>query len=554
MDIFFIEAIVAELAQRIAGARIDKIHQPEPELVILRLWSGREELRLLLSAAPGRAGVYLTGQRPINPQAPPRFCQLLRARLSRIVEVRQIPGERIVHLHCRGKESEDYLLVAELTGSRANLLLLNGDGRIVDALRRDAAGREATPGEIYVLPSAPERFPLAAALPEIPDGASSPDFFRNWLLERCMPMSPLVAADLAAVVGQGMPPAEALQILRQRWLGGRFRPAVATLRGKPVLVPFPLDHLPLEDLQPFDTPSAAAEHFYHEMIPEDETAVGVLRQAVDRTRKRLLSRQKKITEEREGLESAGEGRILGELLLANLHRVGRGMREVTVENWYADPPVPVVIALDPLLSPQENAERYFRGYKKKKRGAQHTERRLEETAQELAWLEEVGHALDEAESRDDLDALRQELEEGGLLSPSPQRPRRKTQDVRSALRRRRSPGGFELIWGKNNRTNDLVSRQMTASDDLWFHAHRIPGCHLVLKRKGPGAVPEEDILYAAALAAGHSRGRDDNKVEVMVTEGKWVRKPKGARPGLVTVEKYRTVVVRPVRSEEKDEG
>jgi predicted ribosome quality control (RQC) complex YloA/Tae2 family protein len=548
MDIFFIEALVGELSNRICGARIDKIHQPEPQVLILRLWSGREDLRLLLSVAPGRAAAYLTAQGSINPQAPPRFCQLLRARLSRIAAVEQVPGERIIRFACMGKEGEEYLLIAELTGSRSNLLLLDAEGKIVDSLHRDAGGREALPGQAYLLPPAQDRFSLAAPLQQIPDEAADPEFFRRWLLSHCTPMSPLIARDLAAAVAQGSPPAQVLEAFRSLWLGARSRPAVGTLDGKPILTPFALEHLHLEDVQSFDTPSEAAEHFYKEMLPlQDGAAAGSLREIIRRARKRLNVRLEKIAQERGALDQAGEGRILGELLLANLHRVRRGMTEVTVENWYADPSTPLVIPLDPLLSPQENAERLFRGYKKKKRGAEHTARRLEETAQELAWLEEVSHALDEVETREDLLAVRLELEEGRLIPATPQRPRRRAPDVRSALRKGRSPGGHDLIWGKNNRTNDFVSREMTSPEDMWFHAHHIPGCHLVLKRKGHSAVPEEDILYAAALAAGYSRGRNDLKVEVMVAEGKWVRKPKGARPGLVTVEKYRTVVVKPLR-------
>ncbi len=555
MDIFFIEAIVGELSEKISGARIDKIHQPEPQVLILRLWSGRENLRLLLNVAPDGGAVYLAGRsRRINPQAPPRFCQLLRARLGRIVSVAQVPGERIVRFECRGTQGEAYSLVAELTGSRSNLVLLDGQEGIVDALRRDAAGRPALPGTTYHAPPAPERFPLAHPLPEIPcEAAADPESFRRWLLRHVAPMSPANAADLAAAVAKGASPAEALQAFRAEWLGARYRPCVATLEAKPLLSVFPPKHLSLQGFQSFDTPSEAAEHYYLQMLPEkDGAAEAALRQAVARARKRLLARSAKIEAERENLERASEGRVLGELLLANLHRIRRGMTEVTVENWHDDPPAPVVIPLDPLLTPQQNAEHYFRGYKKKKRGAEHTERRLEETAQELAWLDEVSHSLDEAQSRDDLDAIRRELEEGGLLRFPPERPRSKIPDVRSALRKTRSPGGFELVWGKNNRTNDCVSREMTTAADLWLHAQRLPGCHLVLKRQGASDVPEEDILYAAALAAGYSRGRNEHKVEVMVAEGKWVRKPKGARPGLVTVEKYRTVMVKPMRVE--DEG
>ncbi len=282
--------------------------------------------------------------------------------------------------------------------------------------------------------------------------------------------------------------------------------------------------------------------------PGKDSERSVLASSIRRALQRLEARRQKIATDLQDSEAADAGRRNGDLLLANLHRLRRGMTAVTLENFTVEPPVPVTIVLDPSLSPQENAERYFRGYKKKKKGVDHAARRMKETGEEIAWLEEMAHYLEEAESREDLQGIKQELAEAGLVSAAPRNtPRTRPLAVRDTLRRILTPGGFQLWWGKSSRTNDYVSRELTGPEDLWFHAHRQPGCHLVLKRGGGREVPEEDQLFAAAIAAGYSRGRNEGKVEVMVTEGKCVRQPKGARPGLVTVERYRTLLVVPQR-------
>ncbi len=555
MDIFSIEMIVRELQTVLPGARFNKVHQPGPDDLILRLWTGREEVRLLISAAPRLCRIHLTEQTFPNPFTPPRFCQLLRSRLAAVKDVGQIPGERIVRLGCRGRSGEDYVLVAELLGRHANLILLEGEGTIVDALKRssgDETRRSILPGRTYRLPVSSGRSPLAEGLPPIPTGvAAAADVFEQWLLDTLTPMSPIMAKGLAAEVAGGRDAEEALARFRARWLERDWHPMVGELEGKTVLLPFAPPVLELCNPTEFPDLSAAADYFYRTEVKQSGTLGdrGELEKAVRRGLKRLKSRLKNIQTEQREIVDFDHQRAIGELVLANLHRLRKGMSEVILEDYYQDPPMPVTIMLDPRLSPHENAERYFKGFKKAKRGVAHVARRIEETQEEQTWLEQVALALEEADSAEELLAIRRELEEAGLVQKVAEpASRRRTPDPKEQLRQAKTPGGFALYWGKNNRTNDYVSRQLTTEDDLWFHAHNLPGCHLVLKRGShQGAVPEEDVLVAASLAAGYSRGKDSSKVEVMVADGRDVRKPKGARPGLVTVQRYRTRMVQPMR-------
>lgn len=554
MDIFLIEAVVAELRQRLTGARLDKVHQPGAATLILRFWTGRAEERLLLSAAPGEGRLHLTGTSPPNPPHPPRFCQLLRARLSRLLEIRQLPQERIVEFLFRGTQGENLRLVAEFTGKQTNLLLLDGEGVIIDLLQRVAAGegrRELLPAHPYRAPEVRSGHLLAEGLPPIPGECDEPHSFRSWLLKEVRPMSPLIAEELAARVAGGVSPESALADFRRRWLAHDFQPMIAQLAGKPVLSAFALSALPLREGEEFASPSAAVERFYAVAQNAAVGRRGELATLLRRELKRLDKRLQNIEKESRSEEELDLGRRLGDLLLANLHRLRKGMAEVVVEDWFGDPPAPVTIRLDPRLTPQENAEQYFRGFKKGKRGAEHIMRRREETLQQRQWLEELELALEEAETAPDLEALRQELREAGLLrEPAPPR-HRAAPSPQTMVRRAVSPGGLVVLWGRNSRSNDHLSRELTAADDLWFHAHGQPGSHVVLKRgTHRGEILQADLLFAAAVAAGYSRGKESPKVEVMVTEGKWVRRPKGARLGLVTVEQYRTVMVEPLRLEE----
>lgn len=553
MDILTLDAVVRELKPPLSGAAVGKIHQPGADDLVLRLWNGRENLRLLISASARAARIHLTAETPPNPQAPPRFCQLLRSRLRRLLAIDRVPGERIVRLLFSGEGESRWTLVVELLGSQANLLLLDDDGRIVDSLKRQTETRRpALPGTLYAPPPARERVDLFADLPNPPADRS----FIDWLKQAVTPMTELLAADLAAAVACGGNPRMVMGNFRALWLAENFSPAIVGWQGRSWLTPLLPAYLELESVRPFTTVSEAAEAFYRDGAREVVFGGGrdELKRTLGKARDRLRRRLEQIAGETARMGDYQCQRQWGELLLGNLARLRRGMTEITVDDWYADPPMQMTIPLDPALTPKDNADLCFKRHRKGKRGLEHAERRRLETLQELDWLEGVALALEEADAPGELDPVREELVAAGLLKgarPAAKRPTSSDADV--GIRQTLSPSGLSIFWGLNNRANDRVSKSLTAADDLWFHAHRLPGCHLVLKRDGRREIPEADIVFAAALAAGYSRGRHDLKVEVMLTPGKQVRKPKGARPGLVLAEPERTLMVAPRRLE-RDAG
>jgi predicted ribosome quality control (RQC) complex YloA/Tae2 family protein len=274
-----------------------------------------------------------------------------------------------------------------------------------------------------------------------------------------------------------------------------------------------------------------------------------LRQTIVRQQKKLERRLDKIVAELNRQQHAQEDRIKGDLLLANLYLMKKGMDQLTVANMFSGDGELIEIALDGRLSPQQNAQHYFKKYKKAARGVEHSQRRSQETRNELQWLEELLYQLDDHTDPADLEAIYAELDEADLLKGGGGQHKKRTRQA-SAPQELVSPSGIKVLRGRNNQHNDLLSGQQLKSGDLWFHASNFPGAHVVLKVSTAAVtVTDEDLVYAASIAAGYSKARHDAKVEVMMATAENVSRPKGARPGLVTVKKYRTLVVAPLRPE-----
>ncbi len=557
IDFFLLEQLVAELAPQIAGASIAKVHQPGDDSLVIRLWNGRQNLKLLIQVGQG-ARLHLTEQNIPNPFHPPRFSQLLRSRLRRLESI-SLPGhDRVVELNFNGTDQR-YRLVCELMGTRSNLYLLDEEGLLLDALHKPQAFGERLlqRGKPYLPLPQQERLSLADLDLAPPGDLTGAEPFEKWLLQKVSPMSKGQAAVLRRSVELGQDILPTFKAFQRDWLARKGRASVVEISGKKQLVAY----LP-STIEPLEAVGDSLSQFLdHCFSPEVEVGSEIgqragFRQVIKRQIVRLLKRQKNIAEQQEKTESFAERRRMGELLLANLHLVKKGMTEVEVSDWITDPPTTVRIKLQPELSPQENAERLFKRYKKERRGVEHVDRRRQETLEENQWLESLLLSLDEATDLDEINEVGQELLAAGLIQPTRKEPagRNRVSGV-PRLNQTLSPNGLRIFWGRNNRSNDHLSARMTDRDDLWFHAHNMPGCHLVLKRDGRNAdFADEDINYAARIAAGYSRGKDDARVEVIVTEGRYISRPKGAKPGLVTVAEYRTLLVEPLRIPEGEKA
>lgn len=272
---------------------------------------------------------------------------------------------------------------------------------------------------------------------------------------------------------------------------------------------------------------------------------------VARQLKRCTKRLTAIRSEMEDKANYESAKLAGEMLLANLHLMKRGMKAVEVMNYSVQPPVVENIALDPIKTPQENAEAYFKVYRKGKRGLEHCVRRIRETEEEIDWLEGLQFQLGDDVKKTDIEDIAEELKTAGLLKERNQLYQKRTQKP-SQPYEASSPNGFKVVWGRNNKQNDFVSTKVLGKGDLWFHAHQCPGSHVVLKSSSSEKAnfSEVDVFFAASIAAGYSKKSLDSKVEVARSGFGSVKKPKGAKPGLVVLEHYATIMVEPFRFDE----
>ena len=551
MDSVIFQAMAAEVGSKVVGSRLDKVVQVTAGTLILRFWTGREKVQLLLKA-DGRCAFFLTREIHAAPAKPPRFCQLLRARLRRLTSVQPEALDRIVHLHFIGPDKELYDLVFEAFGAQGNLILVDDTGHIVDLLFREDGKRKLMPGELYLLPVQQERISLFGEVRDVVAELQTAEEQGDLSRAKIAPMSPALAYTISEARQSGQSFEAILTHISEVFRSGKFSALQVSWGEQSGLLPISLGKHNWT-VEEFPDLSALVESDLSEKGQESVKDIAARLSAVVRKqRKRLEKRLEHLARESERQANPERFRVIGDLLLANLHRFKRGNLQVEVEDYYRSPAVTVKIELDSKLTPQENAERYFKFYRKARRSTDHHARRLQETGEEMEWLDQVELSLEEAATGDDLYQVQLELETAGMLKQTKgQLGRRQTTRPEDQLYKTFTPGGWLLYWGRNSRTNDYVSRNMTVPNDLWFHAQGMPGCHLVLKcGSSEDNVTEEDLLFAASLAAGYSRGKDAGKVEVIVAKGRDVRKPKGAKPGLVTVESYRTVIVAPRRLEE----
>lgn len=559
MDAFLVKAVVAELATMLRGALVSRVHQPADREIVLTLWTGREEKRLLVSADAELCRIHLSTRKAPGPPTPPRFCQYLRRHLEgmRIAGLSVKPFDRAVRIDFAstrpGAEHDRTTLFAELYGRHANLIYADGSGTILEPLRavssEESRIREVAPGLPYRPLPPPERI----LLPDVTEADAERIFAPAWeglaraLQREISGLGPELARE-SAERGKESPAAlfGALRELVRRYEGNGFEPGIGTLpSGRTRVLPFPCPHAGFDSFERAETANAAADRYYGTVAAARE--FGALKQQV---RSRLTALLKK---ERQKLENVGgdEDRLRegfaggekGEVLKASLSDLRKGMTAFRG------------IPLDPAKTPVENMNRYFALHKKAKRAVERVRNRKREVAEAVYYLESLEVPLDEARTREDVLAVRQEL---AAAFPPKGAPSRKTAGKPKAGR---PPGadagklyapqvertefrGHTILVGRNNTGNDRIVKELAAPDDLWLHAQGIPGSHVLVKRRPGQEVPREVLEEAARLAVVHSRAKGSSNVPVFLAEARHVSKFKGAKPGLVRIARYETINVR----------
>jgi predicted ribosome quality control (RQC) complex YloA/Tae2 family protein len=555
MDLFVLKAIVDELQQLLPGAVVSKVFQMSSDDVLLRLWRGQDK-RLFLSTHPTLQRLHLTAHRFDNPQQPPRFAAFLRAHLKqvRVQSITVQPYDRVVHLTWErpGTLSPALTLIHELTGPQSNIILVDAAGSILDALHHvplDARHqRPILPGQRYEpLPIPPHRLRLCDVTPEHLLRLHQQDNFDDAHLQGLLiGVSPVLVRELCHRA-QGDPQQcwELLQDLRQQYDDGTLSLSLCTtsegVRHLTVL-PVTYEHVTTQTFSRAQEALAAC----YESTMLTALAEGLRREMQKTLRQRQHKLQKKVVnlqQDYERLQSYLPYQHYGTLLVAQ--RLPRGTPSATVVDYYSPEPATITIPLDPRLSGQENAQVYFKKYRKAKSGITKVQALLKQAAAEAEALEELVLQVEYAEDWHTLQGFDDEVAgQRTTTRPShaPARPRlAPAQPYRTFV----SSDGFTLYCGKSNQGNDALLRQVAAPEDLWLHAHGQAGAHVLIKVPPRQEVPHRTLTEAAALAAYYSKGRHSTAVEVLYTPAKHVRKFRGARPGQVQVTEYSTLAVAP---------
>ena len=570
LDAVCLRAVLGELRPKLLGARIDKVQQPARDQVILLL---RGNQRLLLNAGANSPRIQLTEQYRDNPAEPPMFCMLLRKYLvgGRVAAVIQPDLERLAELDIDitdefGQPGKRYL-VLEAIGRHSNLILLDGERRIVDCLRRVDAEmspqRQVLPGLFYQLPPAQNKQKITdveeARFPARLDAANPESRLDAFLLDQLFGISPLIARELAFRVtgetdsrifqldGAGRERLwREMESLQSRIREGRFTPVCLKEGGKYVefsYLPITQYGSRMESVQ-YESFSALMDDFYEAREQRErirqrgQDLVRTATTARDRLRRKLAQQEREYasTQDRSRL------RLFGDLITANLYHMERGLSRLTAENFYEEQGGTVTIPLDPLLTPQQNAAKYYKRYTKAKTAEKYLREQMDLARRELQYLESVLEEIDEAETEQDFLEIRHELRDAGYFRG---RGKEKKELKRASNPREfQTSSGIRVLVGRNNRQNDRLTLKTADRRDLWFHTQKIHGSHVILCTGGKEP-PRADVLEAAGIAAYYSQARESGNVPVDWTPVKNVKKPAGARPGMVVYTTYQTVFVTP---------
>ncbi len=563
-DAYFLTAVLDEIRAEATGARVEKIHQPGRDSLIILLRTEKGRQKLLFAPNPAAPRLHLTTASPENPDQPPMFCMLLRKHLSgaRLAKVEQIPMERCASFYFDCTDEMGYpvqkRLVCELMGRTCNLYLLGPDGRIIDCLRRiglDEGKRQALPGLYYQEPD-----PIAK---EDPKNLEEADFTRilsgpgaDKLTDRLMDalggLSPMVCREAALFaagdtdarmdeLGQGT--AEKLWLFFREHLN---HPKPYFTRGKDG-VPKYFAFCPIREYGEYEEAesfTALLDSFYtlrdrsDAMRQKSQTVRKTVSNLCQRLRRKMAIQEKELaaTLDRERL------RQLGDIVTANIHSIKKGQKILEAEDFY-DENMPVIqIPISEVLSPQENAAKFYKDYTRMKNAERELTHQLDLGREELTYLESVLEELGRAQTEQELEEIRQELQSGGYLRRDT--GKKKMKQAKLQLKRYESTDGFGIYVGRNNRQNEELTFKLAAKNDIWLHAQKVHGSHVIIACNGK-PVPDDTITEAAQLAAYYSEASQGANVPVDVTPVKQIKKPSGGKPGMVIYHTYRTVYVDP---------
>ena len=564
LDGIVTRAIVHEL-QGCKGGRISKIHQPNGHDVVLTLRAQRGNSKLLISASPTYPRVHFTEKTFLNPTEAPMFCMLLRKHCEGAIieEIRQIGMERIIHIDVRQRDELGDVsikrIIIELMGRHSNIVLLDPvTGTILDGIHHVTPSissyRVIMPGFSYTAP--PEQHkanPLEVNSAEFLKGyTETEEEAARWLVNSFSGMSPLIAGEITGRAsdtdnGDTSVEADALWNAFESVMGpvreNNYTPVTGlNAKGKMIFSAVRLQGI--QDAEKtYDTMSKCMEDYFGDKAERDtvKQKVSDLLRFLQNERSKNVKKLDNLNKDLLEADDAEKYRLWGELLFASLHQISKGDKSVELVNFYDEDQATMTITLDPLLTPSDNAQRYFKRYNKYKNSLAVIHEQLGKTKDEIDYLDNLLQQLSIA-SMNDIEEIREELVQQGYLRDRNKKGKKKKKNDRPTVHQFTSTEGIDILVGKNNLQNEYVTNRLASANDTWLHTKDIPGSHVVIRSTDFG---EATLEEAAQLAAYFSQAKESSSVPVDYTFIRHVRKPSGSKPGFVIYDHQKTLFVTP---------
>ena len=541
-DGLFTTAMTSELQQLVSG-RISKVHQPNQLELLLHIRSQGANHKLLISIHPSYSRIHLTKEANINPSEPPMFCMLLRKHIEGgvITDISQHGMDRLIILKIKAKneigDDIERELHVEMMGRHSNVILVDAERMmILDSLKHLPPSvnsfRTILPGQPYVFPPSQDKkdpFTHTESLLELDE---------KELVTGFAGFSPLTARELQHRLAE----ASDRKMAADGFLADfRKEPPVGYYvehGGKSYFSATQLKHIAGEGLS-FPNLGELLDRMYYAKAERDRVKqqAGDLERWLQNEISKLKLKLKKLRKEQDQAEKRDQLQLNGELIMANLHLIKKGMKEIEVDNYYNEEKV--LIPLDPRKTPIENSQKFYSRYQKAKIAVIKTQEQIEKTEEDIAYFETLMSQVQQA-GISDIEEIREELAEQGYMKA--QKSKKKKKPVKPKVEPYVSSTGVPISVGKNNKQNDYVTFKVAAKSDTWLHTKDIPGSHVVIHHPEPD---EDTILEAASIAAYFSKAREASSVPVDYNEVGQVKKPNGAKPGLVIDSEQKTVFVTP---------
>lgn len=553
-------AMVRELNEKIYMGKIEKVYQPEADELVFNIHTKTGNCKLFASAGSAHARMHFIEENPVNPPAPLAFCMLLRKHLQggRIIAIEQKGSERIIEISIETLNELGFTvskkLIFEIMGKHSNIILTDiSTGKIIDSIKRVSFDvnrvRQILPGMIYQYPPEQDKIPFGEITGEQLDSLPADG---KTILRSVGGISPAFAEELSEHVSSR---SEYFFGVKDGILDGTSGNAFVYLDEKEAPVDF--YPVPLKCLKEscktleFSSLSAAMEFYFNkkESSNKGRQKSHDLIRSVNTALDKMYLKKKRLSEDLLKAENSEDLRLYGELLTANIHLIKPGMKSVDVVNYYDGSTV--TIPLDVKQSPAKNAQHYFKKYGKAKTAVKEKQIQLEENDGEIKYLESVLAFLENTDDVDEIESIRNELVETGYVRRRKQQGGFKEKKYKPAPHRYTLSNGMTVLVGKNNKENDYLTFNTAGTRDLWLHTKDIPGSHVIVQSSGQD-LDEKAIFEAAAIAAYHSKARTSENVPVDYVPVKYVKKPAGAKPGMVIFTNNRTVWVNPALPNQSD--